>query len=453
MHHYLPLTDEDRKEMLKRIGVKDFEDLLKDIPKEVRLKEPLKIPGPLSEMEVERELTKLANENKISFLSFMGAGAYDHFIPSAVFTIASRSEFVTSYTPYQAEVSQGTLQVMYEYQSLIVRLTKMEVANSSMYDGASALAEAALMALRVKRGRNKILYPESLHPLWKKVLSNYLHGQGIKVDEIKSYDKIGQVDIEDLKAKMGDDVAGVILSHPNFFGVLENPNEVEGIAHERGALFIMVFDPISLGILKPPGEFGADIAVAEGQPLGIPLSFGGPYLGVFATKREFIRQMPGRISGRTVDIAGNRGFVMALQTREQHIRRERATSNICTNQNLCALMAASYLSLMGKWGLRRVAELSLQKAHFLKDKLQEIEGVELRYQAPFFKEFTLKLPVEANKVFKRLQKDGIFAGVPLSWFGGNKYELLVAVTEKHRKEDLESYASVMKEVIKNGTPD
>lgn len=451
MNHYLPLTEEDRRLMLKRIGVKDFEELLKDIPEDLRLKAPLNLPGPLSELEIERELTNLSKENETNFVSFIGAGAYDHFIPSAVFTIAQRSEFVTSYTPYQAEVSQGTLQVMYEYQSLIARLTQMEVANSSMYDGASALAEAALMALRVQKNRNTIIYPESLHPLWEKVLLNYLHGRKTPTQKVRINRTTGAIDMNDLEEKVDQDTAAVILAHPNFYGILEAPSEVGEIAHRKEALFIMAFDPISLGILAPPGAFDADIAVAEGQSLGIPISFGGPYLGVFTTKKEFIRKMPGRIAGKTTDTEGKRGFVMALQTREQHIRRERATSNICTNQNLCALFAASYLSLMGKWGIRKVAELSLQKAHYLAHLITQIPGVTLAYSGPFFKEFTVTLPVSAEFIFNEMEKKGFFAGVPLSWFAGNNKEIIIAVTEKIAKESLDSFASNLREVIAYGS--
>ncbi len=446
MHPFLPLTDEDRRDMLRRIGVSSFEDLLRDIPDEARFKGQLNLPPSLSEMEVEELLTDIASENETGLVIFVGGGAYDHYIPKAVFHIVSRPEFYTAYTPYQAEVSQGTLQAMYEYQTAVCELAAMDVANASMYDGASALAEAALMALRIKQGRSKILYPASLNPLYKKVLDTYLHGQSVPLVEY-GYDKeTGQIDINDLKVKAGEDVAAIIIQNPNFWGIVEDPIPVRRICDEAGCLLVVSFDPMSLSIITPPGEYGADIAVGEGQPLGLPLSFGGPYLGIFTAKREYIRQMPGRMSGMTVDAEGKRGFVMALQTREQHIRRERATSNICTNQNLCALTALVYMSLLGKSGLKEVALQCLYRAHYLAERISGIRGFSLKFKGPFFREFVVKTPIPAEELVNRLVERGILAGLPLSRFGYPDDLLLVAVTEKRKKKELEQFVKALKEV-------
>jgi len=444
-HPFLPLSQEERKEMLKTIGVSSFEDLIVDIPEEARFKTELNLPSPLSEIEAKELLEDLADQNE-SGIVFLGAGAYDHYIPSAINHIISRSEFYTAYTPYQAEVSQGTLQVMYEYQSLISELTKMDITNASMYDGASALAEAALMALRIKKDRNKILICENLHPFYKETVRSYLHGQEISIIEIRYESKTGQIDIEDLEKKL-EGAAACIAQHPNFYGILEDPFKINKVIKEYEALFIVLFDPISLGILTPPGEYGADIAVAEGQPLGLPLSFGGPYLGIFTSRREYIRQLPGRISGMTVDRENKRGFVMALQTREQHIKRERATSNICTNQMLCALSATVYLTLLGKKGIKEVAEQCFYKAHFLFEKLREIKGIKTPFSGPFFKEFTIRTPVSSHRIVDEMKKFGILAGVPLSRFGMDENLLLIAVTEKRKKSEIIKYVNSLKEVI------
>jgi glycine dehydrogenase subunit 1 len=446
-HPFLPLSQAEREEMLKEIGVESIEDLLVDIPEEARFKGKLNLPPPLSEMEVEELLEDISSLNDTGYINFLGAGVYDHYIPRVIDHIVSRSEFYTAYTPYQAEVSQGTLQAMYEYQSLISELTAMEVSNASMYDGASALAEAVLMALRIKKGRGKILIPENLNPLYRKVIESYLHGQKISLLEVRFDRDSGQLDVEDLERKI-ENASAIVLQHPNFFGILEDPFRIGSIAKEKDVPFIVFFDPISLGILAPPGEYGADIAVAEGQSLGINLSFGGPYIGIFTTRREYIRQLPGRISGMTVDRDGKRGFVMALQTREQHIKRERATSNICTNQMLCALRVAVYLTIMGKAGIREVAEQSFYKSHYLSAKLEEMEGVEIAFSGPFFKEFVIKTPIPAEKIVDEMGKRGILAGVPLSQWGYGDL-LLVAVTEKRKKSELLKYIDSLKEVLES----
>ncbi len=444
MGPYIPMTDEDRKEMLKRIGVSSFEELIREIPIEARFKGKLNLPEPLSEYEVKKLLQEIAEQNQ-RLTIFAGGGAYDHYIPSPILHIMGHPQFYTAYTPYQAEVSQGTLQAMYEYQSLVCELLGMEVANASMYDGASALAEAALMALRIRRKRNVILYPENLNPLYKKVLLTYLHGQEDQPVEVKYDHETGMLDLDDLKSKLNENVAGVLIQHPNFFGVLEDMPTIAEMAHEAGAALVVHVDPITLGVLAPPGEYGADIATAEGQPLGLPLAYGGPYLGVFASKFEYIRQMPGRISGKTIDAEGNTGFVMTLQTREQHIRRERATSNICSNQQLCALAVAVYLSLMGKEGIREVAEQSFYRAHYLLDKLAE-KGFEPAFKGAFFREFAIKTPIPAREIVDRMAEKGILAGVPLSIFGMDEDVLLVAVTEKRSKEEMDAYVKAISEV-------
>jgi len=446
MSHYIPNTEKDREEMLRRIGVSSFKDLLKDIPEEAFYKGRLDLPGPLSELEVEEEIKRLASENISNLKIFAGGGIYDHFIPAVIDQILLRSEFYTSYTPYQAEVSQGTLQTMFEYQSMICELTGMEVANASMYDGASAIAEAALMALRIKQERNKILVASNINPFYKDVLLTYAHGQKTPVEFI-DYKNDGTIDLEQLKSKIDEDTAGFIFQHPNFWGILEDPFEISKIVKEAGAILIVSVNPISLGILAPPGEYDADIVVGEGQPLGLPVSFGGPLLGIFASRLEYIRNMPGRISGMTEDVEGNRGFVMTLQTREQHIRRERATSNICSNQQLCATAAAIYMSLLGKEGIREVAEQSFYKAHYLKELLEKIDGLRFPFSGHFFNEFVVELPIPAKKIVDDMLKYNILAGIALDQFGYPENYLLVSVTEKRRREELEEYANKLKEVI------
>jgi glycine dehydrogenase subunit 1 len=446
MRHYLSNSEHDREEMLEVIGVSSFEELLSVIPEEARLEGDLNLPQSLSELEVRGLIEGIADENECSLINFMGAGAYDHFIPAAVHHVMGRPEFYTAYTPYQAEVSQGTLQTMYEFQSLICLLTGMDLSNSSMYDGGSALAEAVLTASRVHRNKKKFLYSGAVHPLYMDVVRSYLEGQDLELVEVPFDSKTGRTDLKALESKIDENTCGVLLQHPNFFGVMEDPFEASRITHEAGALLIASFDPISLGTLAPPGDYDADIAVGEGQALGLPLNFGGPYLGLFTIKKEYLRLMPGRISGATRDSVGETGFVMALQTREQHIRRERATSNICTNQMLCATAATAYLSLMGKAGIAEVSEQSLAKAHYLAEKLTEIDGVSLKFSGPFFKEFVLTLPVPAANLATQLKEKGFLAGIPLSKMGMSD-DLLVAVTEKRTKSQMDAFASAMVEEL------
>jgi len=382
---YIPNTAADQKELLKTIGKASISELFKNIPGKSLLKNDLKLPKPLSEPELLEELRSLSNKNTAPHSSsFLGAGSYNHFVPSVVKHIVSRSEFYTAYTPYQAEISQGILQAIYEYQTMICELTGMEAANASMYDGATAMAEAALLACRAT-GRKEILVSQTVNPNYRAVLKTYATGADLTVKEIPYDGKTGKT-IENRKWKIENGSACVILQQPNFFGNIE---EISGLAdeiHKNGSLFIVSADPISLGILKAPGDYGADIVVGEGQSLGNPQNFGGPGLGIFAVKKAYLRQMPGRIVGQTVDSNGKRGFVLTLSTREQHIRREKATSNICSNEALCALAACVYLAVMGKQGLRKVAELCLQKANYLKKKL----GDKVVFNTPSFKEFVVR---------------------------------------------------------------
>ncbi len=445
--HYIPMTDADRQRMLAAIGVSSFDELIGHIPDQYKLKGLLNLPSGLSEYEATRLLRELSSRNTTTdeYVCFLGAGAYDHFIPAAVDHILLRSEFYTAYTPYQAEVSQGTLQATYEYQTLVCELTGMDVANASMYDGASALAEAALMAVAQKR-RRRIVVASTLHPLYREVLDTYTHGQGIEVAE--AAEKNGATDVDSLKAQLQQDTACVLVQHPNFYGILEDVDTVSQATHEAGALLVTSNDPVSLGILKPPGAYDADIATGEGQPLGIPLGFGGPYLGLFAVKQNLVRRMPGRLIGMTVDTQGRRGFVMTLQTREQHIRREKATSNICTNQGLLALAATVHLALLGKQGFRRVAEMSLQKSHYLAQRISELPGYGLAYERPFFKEFVVRTPFPAEELVQKLLEKKIFAGVPLSQFYPDRtHELLVAVTEKRTREEMDRFVIALRQAV------
>jgi len=436
---YIPNSPEVRRQMLDEIGVADFADLVKCISPDVLLDRPLNLPKALSEFELEKQLRELAAKNADVVSNFAGGGAYDHFSPAAVDHILLRPEFYTAYTPYQAEVSQGTLQVIYEFQSFISRLTSMDVTNASMYDGATALAEAVMMAL-AHTGRKDLLISQAVSPNYVKVVRGYLAGQKVRIRMIEQLD--GTTSISDLKNKLSDRVAAVVLQSPNFLGQIEKAVEYAQAAKSAGALFIMGYDPLSPGILAPPGECGADIAVAEGQALGLPLNFGGPYLGLLSTRKEFIRRIPGRLAGRTKDKNGKPGFVLTLQTREQHIRRERATSNICTNQALCALAATVYMSLLGKIGLEKVGQLCLSKAHYAARKIAGIPGYSLKFKGPFFKEFVVEGPVAAGTLITRLSKKGIVPGIDLGRFGlGLRGSLMIAVTEKRSKEEIDRLVS------------
>lgn len=441
---YIPNTSRQQEQMLEEIGVSNLEELIRDIPKQVRLDRPLDMPAPCSELELQKVASRLAEQNihAGTHTVFLGAGAYDHYIPSIVSHLISRSEFYTAYTPYQAEMSQGVLQSIYEYQTMICEITGMDVANASMYDGASALAEAALMALRVTK-RRRLLVSKALHPLYRRVLFTYLSGLGVFIREIPEKD--GRTDLEKLEKALSKDTAAVLIQHPNFLGCLEEVHRVGTFAREGGALLVAVVDPLALGLLSPPGDWGADVAVGEGQPLGVPVSYGGPYLGFFATREKYMRQMPGRVVGATVDKKGQRGFCLTLQAREQHIRRERATSNICTNQALVALAATVYLATLGREGLREVGEQCLQKAHYAHRRICDLPGFEAAHPGtPFFKEFVVKTPVPPSRIQKRLLKEKIVGGLDLGAYDRRyKNQMLWCVTEKRTVSEMDRLVEVL----------
>ncbi len=441
---YLPHGNDDIKQMLKKIGVDRFEDLLKNIPEVLKGNVSLDLPDALSELEIQQEMHTLLAKNTACHqtISFLGAGAYDHFIPTVVDFIISRPEFATAYTPYQAEVSQGTLQAMYEFQSLICELTGMDVSNASMYDAATAMSEAVLMAKSIKRKKAEIIVSEAIHPLYRKTLETY--AESLNVDLVYCPVKNDRTDSGALRSLFTDNTAALIVQSPNFFGCIEDTTTFSENAHAHDALFIQGVDPISLAILKTPGEADADIAFGEGQSLGNHLNFGGPYLGLFAAKQEYVRKMPGRIAGMTEDMDGNRGYVLTLQTREQHIRREKATSNICSNEALCALAATVYLALMGKSGLKQVAELSLQKAHYLQEKICGLPGFSAANDTPFFKEFVINTPVPAKEIITQALDSAIYAGIDMgTYFPDRKNQLLIAVTEKRTKAEMDKFVEFL----------
>ena len=445
---YLPNTPAQQKEMLRAIGASSIEDLLAPIPSKARLSRPLNLSAALSETDLILHMRALAalNADADQYACFLGGGVYDHYIPSPINHLISRGEFFTAYTPYQPEASQGTLRTIYEYQTMIAELTGMDVANASIYDGASSLAEAALMAHSATEGREQIAISRGVNPLYRGVVATYAEGPNLRVKEIPLGD--GTTDLAALKKAVSGKTAAVVVQYPNFFGCLEDVQAAADICHEGGALLIVASDPVSLGLLTPPGALGADIVVGEGQGLGIPLSYGGPNLGVFATRTDLVRRMPGRLVGATVDRDGKRGFVLTLQTREQHIRREKATSNICTNVALCALMATIHVALLGKHGLRKVGELALAKAHYAAGALTKIPGVRLRFGAPFFKEFALQLPKSPERVAKRLAKEKILAGIPLKPYDrALKDCLLVAVTEKRTRQEIDAFVQALSQAV------
>ncbi len=446
MHRYIPNTEADKRQMMDSIGVNAIEDLFEDVPSELRLNRNLNIGDPLSEMELSKHMDGLADMNKSTsdLVCFLGAGAYDHHIPTMIKHLAMRSEFYTAYTPYQPEISQGTLQVIFEYQTMISNLTGMYISNASMYDGPTAAVEAALMATANTR-RNSIIVSKTVHPEVRKVLHTYMKFRDIEVVEVDMNE--GVTDVEKLKSMVGKETAGVIIQSPNFFGIIEDLTEVEKITHENKAMLITYVDPISLGILKSPGELGADIVVGEAQSFGTSLNFGGPYLGFMATTKKLARKMPGRIVGQSLDADGKRAFVLTLQAREQHIRRYKATSNICSNQGLNALMATIYLVTMGKEGLKEVATRSAQKAHYAFEELTKRGKFKPLFNKPFFKEFAITSEFDSRMVNKALLKSGILGGYEL----GKDYEkykngLLLCVTEKRTKEEIDKLIGVM-EVI------
>ncbi|GAP11017.1 glycine dehydrogenase (decarboxylating) alpha subunit [Bellilinea caldifistulae] len=444
---YTPHTDSEREEMLKVIGVPSIESLFEDVPAEYRFPR-LNLPEPLTEMEVAAQLQELAsiNETTRDLICFLGAGAYNHYVPAAVDAILRRGEFYTAYTPYQPEVSQGTLQAIFEYQSLIANLTGMDASNASHYDGATATAEAAVLAYHHFRGkRTRFVVSPSVNPQYRAVLRTYMNGYE-NLEVIGDDTNHPFATVEDLLPLVDPNTALVVVQYPDFFGRVQDLTRFAQKVHEAGALLAVVVNPLALALFKSPGEMGADIACGEGQPLGIPLSYGGPYLGIFATKKDYVRKMAGRLVGETTDKEGRRGYVLTLTAREQHIRREKATSNICTNQGLMALAATVYMSLLGKTGLRQVAELCYHKAHYTAQQINQIPGFEVDLKAPFFHEFVVKCPDSVEEINEYLLDNGILGGYDL----GNDYphlknHMLLAVTEMNTREDIEILCEALKE--------
>ena len=426
---YLPNTDADRSAMLREIGVDSVEELFRDIPEGLRHAQ-FRLPSPLSELELKKELNRLANRNANldNYACFLGGGSYRHFIPATVEHVIGRSEFYTAYTPYQAEVSQGTLQSTYEYQSLICQLTGLEVSNAGMYDGSTAAGEAAIMACVVTK-RGKVAVSTTVNPAYREVMSTYVRGRNLSIETVEP------------DSRLPADCACLVAQQPNFFGHLEGMEAYARKAHDAGALFVAIADPISLGMFQSPGQYGADIAVADGQALGNAMSFGGPGLGVFACRQQYVRQMPGRIVGKTVDADGKPGYVMTLVTREQYIRRERATSNICTSEALMALAAAVYLATLGKSGLKRVAELCYHKAHYAADRIARLKGYSLVFPGPFFKEFAVRCPAAPSRINRALFKAGIIGGLDISHVMDNT--MLLCVTEMNTKEEIDKLVEIL----------
>lgn len=441
---YVLNTPADQKEMLETIGAKSIAELFHPIPPAFRLNRALNVPAAQAEMELQQHFAALCKRNISAddAVCFLGGGSYDHFIPAVVDVVSSRSEFYTAYTPYQAEASQGSLQAFYEYQTLIAEIAGLDVANASLYEGGSAVAESVLMALGIHPERRKVLVAESVHPEYRQTLATYLANLSVDIQTLPT--PLGFLDPDELKKVIDDKTLCVIVQHPNFFGGLEEVDAIGKICKSHGALYIVSFDPISVGLLKKPGDYGADIAVGEGQCLGNPMAFGGPYVGLMACREEFVRKIPGRIVGQTTDRAGRRCWVLTLQTREQHIRREKATSNICTNQGLFALRAAAYLTALGPQGLRETASLCLNKSHYLAAALAKIPGVKLAFNRPFFKEFVIETPTDAVPLLEKLLKAGYHAGLPLGrWCPQRSRAIGIAVTEKRTKAELDGLATAL----------
>jgi glycine dehydrogenase subunit 1 len=442
---YIPHTPQDVAEMLSRIGVDSLQELFVEIPATVRLDRPMELPPPLAESEVLRELRKFAGQNASvnTHHSFLGGGAYNHYSPVAVDQLISRSEFYTAYTPYQPEISQGTLQAIFEFQTLICQLTGMDAANASMYDGASACAEAVLMAVRLTR-RTKVLLSRALNPRYRDTAATYCRYLDMQLVEVAIAED-GRTDMADLAAKLDDQTAAVVIGYPNYFGAVEDLARVAEAAHAVGAnLVTAVAEPVSLGVLKSPGELGADIVVGDGQSFGLPLAFGGPYVGFFAARQKGLRAMPGRLVGETTDLDGKRGFVLTLATREQHIRREKATSNICSNQGLCALVATVYMSLLGRQGLRELAKQNHAKAAYARERIAGLAGFSLPFASPAFNEFVVRCEAGVEPLLQKLEGMGFLAGIPL---GPDYPELqdcfLVCVTEQNTRQEIDALVDAL----------
>ncbi len=433
--HYIPNTSAEQDDLLAAIGLQNIDDLFVDIPDSFR-NPTLELPPPMSELEIQRELGELAGRNRslASGPSFLGAGSYHHFIPSIVKAIMTRGEFLTAYTPYQPEVSQGTLQVIFEFQTMISALYGMEVANAGMYDGATSVAEAVLMACRVTR-RQQVIVADTVAPAYRQVIATYCQAQGITLDIVPA---------EHAGAAVTEATAGIVAQYPNFYGELDDLRGLGQAAHADGALLVVSADPLAMGMLTPPGDFGADIVTGEGQPLGIPPSFGGPYLGLFSCKQQYIRQMPSRLVGRTTDTEGRTGYVLTLQTREQHIRRERATSNICTNEALYALASSIYLAAMGRHGLREVAELCYHKAHYAANAIANLDGYSRPQSGEFFQEFVVTCPTAPAKVNRQLMERNILGGLDVS----DRYDngMLLCVTEMNTRAEIDALVAALAEI-------
>ena len=444
---FIPITDNDKAAMLDSLGLKSIGELFDlSIPDEVRLKRPLDLPQGVSEYELIKELQGIAADNYSldSYISFLGGGAYDHFVPQIVDAIISLPEFYTPYTPYQPEVSQGILQALFEYQTMISELTGFEIANDSLYDGSTAVAEAALLAHDVTK-KTEVIISEAVHPEYRDVLKNYTRGIGITIKTVPM--KNGSTDIAALEDMISDETACVIMQQPNFFGCLEDMPRVGDITDRYPALFIASVDPISLGILQPPAEYGADVAIGEGQPLGNKLNFGGPYLGIFACRKEYLRRVPGHLTSATIDTEGRTGYVFTLQTREQHIKRERATSNICTSEILNAIAAAVYLSYIGPAGLKEVATQCIQKAHYMYDRLRSISYLEPLFDAPFFKEFAFKSTKPVAEINSHLIIEGIIGGLNIGrLYPEYENAILFCVTEKRTKQEIDILIEILESI-------
>lgn len=441
---FIPQTEDQQQKMLKEIGAASIDRLFDDIPEEFRLKK-LNIPAGMSEQETKAHLQKLAHQNNADLVSFLGCGFYDHFIPAAVDALSSRSEFYTAYTPYQPEASQGLLQTIFEYQTAICRLTGMDASNASLYDGGSAIFEAVTMAIRIT-GRNKVVVDTGVNPIYRKMLYSYTRNLAIDFVEVDILNR--QVDRDKIIAEIDEKCAAVVLQNPNFFGTVDDFTDIASAAKSKGCLTLISVYPISLGLLKSPASMGADIVTGEGQSLGMPLSFGGPYLGFIACAKQHVRRMPGRIVGRTKDAKGRDGFVLTLQAREQHIRREKATSNICSNEALCAARAVMYLALLGKQGLADLALSCARKAEYAKSVLDNVKGIEVKKDAPAFNEFVIALPRNADDIATALLKKGFAPGFPLGrYYKGMDNLLLVAVTEKRTQNEIEQFAKALETVL------
>ena len=451
--HYVFNTEQDQQEMLAAIGAASIAELFEQIPADLQLNRALDIPAAMGELELTQHMSALAARNldTTRVACFLGGGSYDHFIPAAVDTLASRGEFYTSYTPYQPEVAQGNLQAMFEYQTLICALTGLEVSNASLYDGGSAVAEGALMCMSVTKRHGKVVVPDTVHPEYREILDTYLENLPTEVVTVATKDGVATADA--IAAELDDDTACVVLQFPNFFGCLEDVAAIAEATHKAGAKLVVSFDPVSMGVLQRPGDMGADVAVAEGHSLGSPMSYGGPYLGIMACRESFVRRMPGRICGETTDRRGKRCWVLTLQTREQHIRREKATSNICSNQGLFALRASIYLSLLGPHGLRDTATQSIQKSHYAAETITASDRFELAFDQPFGKEFVIRdREADVASAIQAAADDDILAGIPLGgWYPEMADCFLVAVTEQRTREQIDRLAGALSGAGKEST--